>query len=192
MRHLLLIFLLLYTLHGNELILLSSDPAHLSKLYQQYKQKLLVDTTKIYLIPTACILDRYFGGASQGDLILVDAPIHTDELLPTQAVFEAKQTQEIQSQIDIQKQLALVQGSMAKEFIQDDEGRAYGGASEIPVDHSFQTPQHNDISQEDAPSHPSCILLEDGSGYELLNTTSPRFYDDKGFSDITDTIIYFD
>jgi len=188
-----------------ELIYISNDANsdNLKKLEETYKQKLLINNSYVYLIPSDCRLNRYFGGASSGDLELTKNPEQTQEIVITQAVFEAKNETEITEKIEVEKSIALVEGKVSKAFLDDKEGRGFGGASEVPLDFSFQkikatavnmTPKKETkvIKEEAKPYvHPSCKLLEDGSGYTLFNTKEAQFYSNKQATPITEETILF-
>ena len=202
MKGLFLLLILTSFIFSNELILISNDTKEIEQLYAKYTQDLLVDNNRTYLIPKTCKLERYFGGSSQGHIELVQEPVHTDEIIITQEVFEAKDSREIQKRIDLDKSISLIQGKEAKEFLADDEGRAFGGASEKAIDFSFQKTElkqaKNTLSSEvfeedEVPSSPPlCELLEDGSGYRLIHTKDARFYNNRGFYQISSNEILFD
>jgi len=190
---------------ATELIYISNDSKaeNLQKLEETYKQKLLINEGYVYLIPTDCRLNRYFGGASNGNLQLTKNPEQTKEIVITQAVFEAKSETEITKKIEVEKSIALVEGKVSKAFLDDKEGRGFGGASEVPLDFSFQktkatsvnmTPakKHKVIKEDAKPYvHPSCELLEDGSGYVLSNTKEAQFYSNTKLEAISETTILF-
>jgi len=110
----------------------------------------------------------------------------------------------MQKKIQVEKDLALIEGSDAKEFLEDDEDRAFGGTSKVDIDYTFQTMQvkkeHCILSKEpkilnndsDPFMHPKCELLEDGSGYELFNVEGAQFYNEKTLSSITENKIIFE
>jgi len=190
MKYIVLFFVLTSAAFSNELIHISDDTNDLDGIYQKYRQDLLISNNHVYLIPNECKLERYFGGASQGALKLVKEPHHTEEIIITQEVFEAKDIQDIQEKIDLDKSISLVQGKVAKEFLADEEGRGFGGASEVPIDYSVQKIAHIQdstrsieqafVEKEKDVALPSCKLLEDGSGYQLNNVKEPKFYNNKG------------
>jgi len=205
MKHLFIVLFSLVSLYANELIYISND-AHeenLETLQQKYRQTLLVNDTKVYLIPSDCLLERYFGGASQGDLILSEAPQQTQKVVITQEVFEAKDETVIKDKIEVEKSIALIEGKVSKAFLDDKEGRGFGGASEVPLDFTFQkveakkvymkpaAPHTPVIKETKTHQHPRCKLLEDGSGYELKHINKAKFYSNKGFDSIGNPTIMF-
>jgi len=163
------VFLLLtLTVYSAELIRISGNttPANLEDLSMKYKQMLLLNSNNVYLIPKECQLERYFGGASQGQLNLVNTLTQTEAIPATQEVFEAKDTAVIKKKIEQEKAVLLVEGKVSKAFLEDKEGRSFGGASEMPLDLSSQqiTDKKNPlVNNTEINQCPSCQLLEDGS-----------------------------
>ena len=105
---------------------------------------------------------------------LSKAPEQTQEIIITQEVFEAKDESIIKEKIEVEKSIALVEGKVSKAFLDDKEGRGYGGASQVPLDFSFQKiaakqvhmkppSKEKPVLTSTRPSpHPSCQLLNDG------------------------------
>jgi hypothetical protein len=198
-------FLLSLTAYSAELIHISGDstPENLEVLSAKYAQTLVVDTNNVYLIPKECQLERYFGGASQGELHLIHTQERTETLAPTQEVFEAKDTTVIEKKIEQEKAVLLVEGKVSKAFLDDTEGRGFGGESELPLDMSSQKDQvivetlkntvtNNPIAETSkSVQHPSCKLLDNGSGYQLYSATNLRFYSDREFIPIVNDTILF-
>lgn len=205
MRSLILSLLALSSVSAHELIYISNhtDPKNLSHLQNTYKQTLLINDKKIYLIPSDCRLERYFGGASQVPVKLSKAPEQTQKISITQEVFEAKDESIIKEKINVEKSIALVEGKISKAFLDDQEGRGYGGASQVPLDFTFQkiaatqvhmkpTTKEKSVKVKTRPSqHPSCQLLNDGSGYQLRYIKDAYIYSDKSLHPISDTTILF-
>lgn len=212
MRLSILLLISAVSVFATELIYISNDTSHnnLEKLQETYKQKLLINKNHVYLIPSDCRLNRYFGGASNGDLQLTKNPEQTQKIVITQAVFEAKTETEITEKIKVEKSISLVEGKVSKAFLDDKEGRGFGGASEVPLDFTFQkiqatsvnmTPlQKHKLIKKDVRSetdfrkpyvHPSCELVEDGSGYKLFNITKAQFYLDSKLENISKSTILF-
>jgi hypothetical protein len=205
MRHLFIVLVSLVSLYANELVYISNDAneANLEKLYHKYNKTLLINDSKVYLIPSKCLLERYYGGASQGNLILATAPQQTQKIVITQEVFEAKDESTIKDKIEVEKSLALIEGKAPKAFLDDKEGRGFGGASELPLDFSFQKleakkvymkPVEKNITPKKATKahvHPTCQLLEDGSGYRLEKIKGAKFYKNKSFQTIENPTIVF-
>ena len=197
------------SVYATELIYISNNAneEHLKKLEETYKQKLLINEGYVYLIPSDCRLNRYFGGASNGNLQLSKTPEQTQKIVLTQAVFEAKNETEITEKIEVEKSIALVEGKVSKAFLDDKEGRGYGGASEVPLDFSFQrikatslnmtpTKKSSPIKKDEKESkkpyiHPSCELLDNGSGYKLFHLKQAQFYSKGQAKAITKKTILF-
>lgn len=201
--------LLVSSLYASELVLISNDTTseRLESLHQKYAQEILINNGHVYLISSECTIERYYGGTSQGQLNLVEAPTHTQDIPVTQEVFEAKDAKVITQKIELDKSIALVEGKVSKEFLADQEGRAFGGASELPRDMSAQRREVqktqmivNEEPAEDQKvpiqtaktyTHPTCQLLEDGSGYQLLGITDAKFYSKNGLTPISSPTILF-
>jgi len=205
MKHLFIVLVSMASLYANELVYISNDTneASLESLYQKYKQPLLLNDSKVYLIPSECLLERYFGGASEGKLILATSPQQTQQIVITQEVFEAKDENTIKDKVEVEKSLALIEGKIPKAFLDDKEGRGFGGASETPLDFTFQkieakkvymkpVEEQNDVKKEtETYKHPSCKLLPDGSGYQLENIDDASFYSDQNTQSIENPTIIF-
>lgn len=211
MRAFSLVFFLVASVYASELIFVSNDTSteRLESLHQKYGQVLLVNDTRVYLISSECTIERYYGGTSQGTLNLVKAPTHTKEILVTQEVFEAKDEKVITQKIELDKSVALIEGKVSKEFLADKEGRAFGGVSELPRDMTSQKLEAKQIymktetvaivedkAQEVVPeakpfAHPTCQLLLDGSGYELIGLKNAQFYSKNTLTTIEETTILF-
>jgi hypothetical protein len=193
-------FLLLASIAGNsaDLIHLSDDAsaANLEIMYTKYQQTLLLSDNSVYLIPIECQSERYFGGASEGVLNLIKGPIRTETVLNTQDVFEAKDEKDIIKKIELDKTVAIAAGKISKNFLEDKEGRGYGGASEIPLI------IHNDI-EADVPEtlvmvqakkevkRPACQLLQDGSGYTIAPLNNGRLYINGVASPVVSNTVLF-
>jgi hypothetical protein len=199
MRNAVIVLCLVASLSADELLLIATQgtPTELESLYQKYAQPLLLSGGKVYLLPSGCLVPRYFGGASEGELLLAKMPAHTRAIAVSQEVFEAKDEVEISKKIAREKSIALAEGKVAKAFLQDSEGRAFGGASERALDFSFQKKEAiaavKPIEKENAPSQgPSCQLLKDGSGYALEHLHKARFYSEEGLVPIRNSLIKFE
>ncbi len=177
-------------LYGADLIHISNDASipQLKGLSQKYQQPLFIQGEKVYLIPSSCRMDRYFGGTSNGVLTLVQAPSHTEAIVMTQEVFEAKESTQIVQKIEQEKNFAIAEAKISRAFLEDKEGRGFGGASQVPLDFSSEKVQvlQNASSQViPAPiksvslsidTVPQCTLLEDGSGYRIESPHSFSIY----------------
>lgn len=190
---------LMASLNADELLLIAMQgtPTELENLYQKYAQPLLLSDGRVYLLPSGCLVPRYFGGVSEGKLSLAKMPAHTRTIAVSQEVFEAKDETEISKKIAREKSISLVEGKVAKAFLQDSEGRGFGGASERALDFSFQKEEAiaamaKPVEKEKTPvRHPGCQLLEDGSGYTLEGLHDARFYSEEGLLLIKSSLIKF-
>jgi len=181
-----------------------STAQNLFILSKKYAQNLLVNNGNVYLIPKECQIERYFGGISEGDIQTIEVPVRTEKLVITQEVFEAKSSKVIEEKIRQEKIVSLVEGKVSKAFLDDNEGRSFGGASEVELDLSYQKNAvirdiiHAQVEDKASVAllHvevkiPSCRLLEDGSGYMLYSTVSPQFYESNHLSNIVETTVMF-
>lgn len=205
MRKLFLILFSLSSSYAAELIYISNDTMskNLEILSTKYKQALLINDNHVYLIPKECQLTRYFGGAGQAPVKLIERPAQTQEIVITQVVFEAKDKVAIQEEVEIVKSIALIEGKVSKAFLDDQEGRGFGGASEVPLDFTFQKmaakkiymkPERKTqaVTEDIKPyQHPSCQLLNDGSGYALEGTQGAQLYEDHTATPILKQSILF-
>jgi hypothetical protein len=180
----LLILLASLSTYAGDLIYLSGDtaPVNLEILSSKYQQMLVVDDNGVYLVPSECKAERYFGGASEGVLNLVRGPIRTETVLNTQEVFEAKEEQQIVKKIELDKAYAIADGKISKDFLEDKEGRGFGGASEVPlvIHNEIQTnmPKTAVKTQLKQMKRPACQMLMDGSGYTIEPLNNTRIYSD--------------
>lgn len=189
-------FLLLACIAANaaDLIYLSDDTsaANLEILNAKYQQTLLLTDSGAYLIPFECQSERYFGGASEGILNLIQGPIRTETVLNTQEVFEAKDEKEIIKKIELDKTFAIAAGKISKDFLEDKEGRGFGGASEVSlVIHNEIEPKLAIEQPKKEVKHPSCQLLKDGSGYKISSLNNGRLYINGVLSSIVDNTVLF-
>ena len=205
MKMFFLITLSVTSIFATELIYVSNDTdtQSLQNLEKKYKQLLLINDKKVYLIPSDCRLERYFGGASEAKVKLVQKPQMAEKIIITQDLFEATDEKVIQEKIEVKKSIDLVEGKVAKAFLDDKEGRGFGGASEVPLDFTFQkleakkidmkpVTQEKTVIQEKKPhQHPHCQLLTDGSGYQLFHITDAQLYKDAQLSSLRENTILF-
>lgn len=194
----LLFFLLAgVTMYGADLIHISNDPAtkNLELLTEKYQQTFYVNKNGVYLIPSECRSERYFGGASEGVLNLIKGPMRTETILNTQEVFEAKEEKQIVKKIELEKTFAIAEGKISKDFLEDKEGRGFGGASEVPlVIHNETQPAVQETpvkAQVKQIQHPFCQLLQDGSGYKVGSSSNGRLYRDGTFTSIVNDTVLF-
>jgi hypothetical protein len=178
-----LILLASISTYAGDLIHLSSDvtPANLETLSIKYQQILLLDDNGVYLVPSECRSERYFGGASEGVVNLVHGPIRTEVVPNTQDIFEAKEEKQIVKRIELDKTFAMAEGKVSKDFLEDKEGRGFGGASEVPlVIHNVidsAAPKVVEKAYVKQSKRPSCKIIVDGSGYEIDGLYNGRLYD---------------
>lgn len=185
------------TVYSADLIYLSSDASakNLEMINAKYQQTFLVSDGGVYLIPSECQSERYFGGASEGVLNLINGPIRTETVLTTQDVFEAKEEKQIIKKIELDKTFAIAEGKISKDFLEDREGRGYGGASETPLI------MHNEIiplivkasvkAEVKEIQRPNCEILNDGSGYKIGGMTNARLYTNgKMIQVVNDTVLF--
>ena len=76
---------------------------------------------------------RYFGGHSQGELILPKSTTHTAPLVTTEEVFSAKSASDIDKVVESNQLKDIASGKTAKEFLEDKTGHLYGGLSENKI-----------------------------------------------------------
>lgn len=185
------------TAYSADLIYISSDSSaeNLKIINAKYEQTYLVSDSGVYLIPGECHSERYFGGASDGILNLIKGPIRTEAVLTTQEVFEAKEEKQIIRKIELDKTFAIAEGKITKDFLEDKEGRGFGGASEIPLvihnDIVSQTVKLSVKADKKEIQRPNCEILNDGSGYKIGGMMNGRLYTNgKMISIINDTVLF--
>lgn len=184
--------------YSGDLIFLSNDssPDNLKILNTKYQQTFLISNDSVYLIPSECQSERYFGGASEGILNIIKGPLRTETILNTQDIFEAKDSKEIVKKIELEKTFAIAEGKVSKDFLEDKEGRGFGGASEVPlVIHNEIETKSSDILAIKQPAidakHPSCQLLQNGSGYKFGSLHNGRLYINGTFSPVVNDTVLF-
>lgn len=183
--------------YAGDLIHLSSDvaPENLKILSIKYQQILVLDDNGVYLVPSECRSERYFGGASEGVLNLVHGPIRTEVVPNTQEVFEAKNEKQIVKRIELDKTFAMAEGKVSKDFLEDKEGRGFGGASEVPfVIHNeieSAAPKAVEKAHLKQSKRPSCKILVDGSGYEIDGLYNGRLYDNGKITPMSNDSVSF-
>ena len=193
----LLIVLASLSTYAGDLIYLSGDsaPSNLEALSTKYQQMLVVDDNGVYLVPSECKAERYFGGASEGVLNLVRGPIRTETVLNTQEVFEAKEEKQIVKKIELDKAYAIADGKISKDFLEDKEGRGFGGASEVPlvIHNEIQTNVPNTAVKTPVKQirRPSCHMLMDGSGYTIEPLNNTRVYNDGKSTPMSNNTVSF-
>ncbi|MDP1785685.1 MAG: hypothetical protein Q8K81_09705 [Sulfuricurvum sp.] len=192
-------FLLLVSVasYSADLIHVSNDstPKNLQMLSEKYQQILLINDDAVYLIPSECQSERYFGGASQGVLNLVQGPTRTETVLNTQEVFEAKNEKEIIKKIELEKTFAIAEGKVSKDFLEDKDGRGFGGASEMPlvIHNEIQSAVQEKSGLRDTKQiqRTSCQLLQDGSGYKIHSMSNGQLYFNGKFTFVVNDTVLF-
>jgi hypothetical protein len=182
--------LYLVPLYGTELIHISNstNEENLKTLRDKYKTDIIINDNNAYIIPQECKLVRYFGGLSQNEIKTPKSDKHTAPVTMTQEVFEAKNSHDIEVEVQKQKSIDEVEGKVAKEFLEDTTGHLFGGISQTPLDLTKQTKIVNNKKQY---THLTCKLLDDGSGYKLYGIKDAKLYSADGFKLLTDTFIPF-
>ncbi len=193
----LLILLAGFSAYAGDLIYLSSDitAKNLEILSAKYQQPLIVSDIGAYLIPRECQSERYFGGASEGVLNLIKGSMHTETILNTQEVFEAKEEKQIVKKIELEKTFAIAEGKISKAFLEDKEGRGFGGASEaaLVIDNFIEPKVQETLvkTQTKQMQRPSCQVLQDGSGYQINFMSNGRWYSNGKFTSIVNNTVLF-
>lgn len=183
--------------YSADLIYISSDSSaeNLKIINAKYQQTFLVSESGVYLIPSECQSERYFGGASDGILNLIKGPIRTEAVLTTQDVFEAKEEKQIIKKIELEKAFSIAEGKISKDFLEDQEGRGFGGASQTPLvirnEITAQTVNLPVKADEKEIQHPTCQILMDGSGYIIGSTTNAGVYVNGNISSIVNNTVLF-
>jgi len=185
------LLLLKVSLFSANLILISNstEKENLKTLMHRYKTDIIINDNQAYIIPEKCRLVRYFGGLSQSESTIVKTIKYTSSMKITEDIFEAVNEEDIEKHIQKQKITDLVEGKVAKEFLEDTKGHLLGGLSETPLDLSKQKILTKEINNYKSPS---CKLLEDGSGYKLYVNKSAKLYTKDGLKSISQTVVLFD
>lgn len=185
------------SLGAAELLLISNDVDNktLDTLFLKYKKEIIVSDAKAYLVPSECLMVRHFGGLSQGNLAIVGKELHSGYLSMTQEVFEAKDIATIKKEIEKQKISDTIEAKGAKAFLDERDGHLFGGLSQGEVNLQEQKqlvvvePEINKRAEQNS-LQPSCKLLEDGSGYMLLNTKDAKIYNQEGLKAAQEKVFF--
>lgn len=188
--------LLIASLSAFELIHVSNSiqPESLKELQERYKKDILISDSRAYIVPSECLLVRHFGGLSQNRVDIVGEELQNGYLSVTQEVFEAKDVQTIKKEIQKQKISDTVEAKVAKAFLDDKDGHLFGGLSQGNVNLKAQKEVVREISKEivqESYKHPTCKLLDDGSGYMLYDTKDAKLYTNDKIKDIQNINILF-
>lgn len=151
----------------------------LKELQERYKKDIVISDSNAYIVPSECLLVRHFGGLSQNKVTIVGQELQNGYLSVTQEVFEAKDVQTIKKEIEKQKISDVVEAKVAKAFLDDADGHLFGGLSQNIIDLKTQKEvvkeKNKETAQEDY-KHPTCKLLDDGSGYMLFDAKDAKLY----------------
>lgn len=172
-----------------------TDSKTIEKLFLKYKKEIVVSGAKAYIVPSECLLVRHFGGLSQGNLSIAGKELHNGYLSMTQEVFEAKDVAAIKKEIEKQKISDTIEAKGAKAFLEESDGHLFGGLSQGEVNLQEQkqlvaTVSETDKRAEQKGTHPSCKLLEDGSGYMLFGIKDARIYGKDGFKILQERVFF--
>lgn len=171
------------------------DSKTLDNLFLKYKKEIIVSDAKAYVVPSECLLVRHFGGQSQGNLLVVGKELHNGYLGMTQEVFEAKDVATIKKEIEKQKISDTIEAKGAKAFLDESDGHLFGGLSQGEVNLQEQkqlvaAQRETNKRAEQKGTQPSCKLLEDGSGYMLLDIKDAKIYNQDGFKAVQERVFF--
>ncbi|OHE00973.1 MAG: hypothetical protein A3K14_06290 [Sulfurimonas sp. RIFCSPLOWO2_12_FULL_36_74] len=187
---------LIASLSAFELIHISNSVEldSLKELQDKYKKDIVISDSRAYIVPSECLLVRHFGGLSQNRVNIVGQELQSGYLSITQEVFEAKDFQTIKKEIEKQKISDGVEAKVAKAFLDDKDGHLFGGLSQGAIDLRAQKEVVKERSKEKAQEsykHPSCKLLDDGSGYMLFDAKDAKLYKSDEIKPLQTSTILF-
>lgn len=169
---------------GNEINIQS-----LKELEQKYKKEILISDGRAYLLPSECLLERYFGGLSQNVVELPNSELYHSSHAINEKIFNAKDAKDIENEIAKQKISDTIEAKEAKEFLEESSGRLYGGLSQGVLNLEAQKSIVKSAPQESkAYRHPECRVLDDGSGYEIKGAIDLRLYSNQKIMDIKESM----
>ena len=188
--------LLIASLSAFELIHVSNSVEidSLKELQERYKKDIVISDSRAYIVPSECLLVRHFGGLSQNRVNIVGQELQNGYLSVTQEVFEAKDVQTIKKEIQKQKISDTVEAKVAKAFLDDNEGHLFGGLSQGNVDLKVQKEvlkERNKEAVQESYKHPTCKLLDDGSGYMLFDAKDAKLYKSDEIKPLQTSTILF-
>ena len=172
----------------------STDEKSLGELNERYKKDIVISGNRAYIVPSDCLLVRHFGGLSQNRVEVVGKELQNGYLATTQEVFEAKDAAAIKKEILKQKISDNIEAKVAKAFLDDKDGHLFGGLSQGNVDLRAQKEVVKERSKEVAQEsykHPTCKLLDDGSGYMLYDTKDAKLYKSDEIKPLQTSTILF-
>ncbi len=172
------------------------DKPSLEQLSLTYQKSILVADGNAYLVPKSCALERFYGGISQGNL----KEFKKENSLPRNpSIFEAKDDKAFEQKDAQDRAIAIVEGSLPEAFINVDSGRHYAGVSQAPLNLSQQMRKAQITAEapvrplpKEQKTHPSCELLEDGSGYRLHHVDQSYFYTHNKQIPVLNNTVLFD
>lgn len=182
------------SLNAYELIYISNsvDLQSLEELSQKYKKDVLISDSRAYLVPSECLLERYFGGLSQNKVELPNSELYNSSSVVNEKIFDAKDALEIAQEIKKQKISSTIEAKEAKEFLEESSGHLYGGLSQGAVNLEAQKNIVKGTPKESiAYKHPECRVLEDGSGYEIEGAKNLKLYNNQKVIDIKESIPFY-
>lgn len=184
------------SLCANELIHVSNvvSSESLEELSNKYKKDLIVSDGRAYIVPSECLLERHFGGLSQGRVELAAQELQNGYLAITQEVFEAKDEVAIKKEIEKQKISDAIEAKVAKAFLDDADGHLFGGLSQGMVDLGAQKEIVKDAKNEtvlQTSKNPTCKLTDDGSGYMLYDIKEAKLYKNSKIEPLINNKILF-
>jgi len=181
-------------LSAYELIHISNsvDLQNLQKLKEKYKKDIFISDNRAYLVPSECLLERYFGGLSQNTVELPNSELYYSSHAVNEKIFDAKDEKEIEEEIAKQKISDTIEAKEAKEFLEENSGHLYGGLSEGAIDLKAQKKVVKEKPKEEALyKNPECRVLDDGSGYEIYGAKSIQLYNSQKIIDIKESILFY-
>ena len=181
------------SLSAYELIYISNsvDLQNLQKLKEKYKKDIVISDNRAYLVPSECLLERYFGGLSQNRVELPNSELYYSSHAVNEKIFDAKDEKEIEEEIAKQKINDTIEAKEAKEFLEENSGRLYGGLSNGAIDFEAQKKVvKEDIKENITYKHPECRVLDDGSGYEIYGAKNIQLYNSQNIINTKERILF--
>ena len=190
MKRLFITVLSTISLYSADLIHVSNsiDKNSLTFLADKYKQSIIIDANRAFIVPQECKVLRYFGGLSQNRLNLPKSSVYTAPIVVTQEVFEAKDVNEIEDQIKKNKLIDKIEGKSPESFLEDTDGHLFGGLSQNPINLTKQKKIMKNVTKKE---YPTCQLLDDGSGYKISKSIAPIEFINYELVPITEGIVVF-
>lgn len=173
----------------------SVDEKSLDALYSKYKKDIVISESRAYIVPSECLRVRHFGGLSQNSIEIVGKELQNGYISMTQELFEAKDVSVVKEEIEKQKISDAIEAKEAKAFLQESDGHLYGGISQGTVDLQEQKivvskVEQKSKSQNIETRHPTCKLIDDGSGYTIFDAGSTKIYNGNAIIDINERVLF--